>query len=83
MSYDPTVAQPILLVPRVGSGVALWVYKSTDVHTDVDEAGYFTNGAALGLKAGDVMIVLKSSATLGATIHYVSSPTTIEPAILS
>jgi hypothetical protein len=83
MAYDPTVAQPILLVPRVGNGIALWVYKSTDVHTDVDAPGYFANGASLGMKTGDVMIVLKSSATLGATIHYVSSATSIEPAILS
>lgn len=71
------------LIPRMGSGPALWSYTSADVHTDVDAAGYFSDGATFGLKVDDLMIVVKTSATLGATIHTVLNATTINPAILS
>ena len=73
MAYDPTVAQPVNVVPRIGiAGAAIWTYNSTDVHTDVDAAGYFTDGDDLGKQVGDVVIVSKSTATIGTTIHYVS-----------
>lgn len=87
MSYAAT-NPPKLLVPRMGGGNAMWVYSSTDVHTDVDEADYFANGDALGMKVNDVMIVVKTTATIGATIHAVTTVTaggaaTIAPAILA
>lgn len=87
MAYA-TTNPPQLMVPRIGSGIALWAYKHTDVHTDVDAADYFTNGDALGMKVGDVMFVSKSDATKGTTIHYVSTVTaggaaSVEPAILA
>lgn len=87
MAYSTSIP-PRLLVPRIGSGTALWAYTSTDVHTDVDASGYFTNGDALGMKVGDVVLVSKSTATIGTTIHYVSTVTaggaaTVEPAILA
>lgn len=70
------------LVPRIGSGPALWYYSSTDAHTDVDAAGYFTDGATFGLTANDVMIVVDTdSATT--TIHGVASATTINAATLA
>lgn len=72
MAYA-TSNPPKLLVPGMGGGQpSLWVYTSTDIHTDVDASGYFTDGADLGLKVGDVMFVSKSDATIGTTIHYVS-----------
>lgn len=88
MSYS-TSAPPQCVVPRLGSGgAAVWVYTSTDVHTDVDESGYFSNGYDLGMKVGDVVMVSKSSATIGTTVHYVTTVTTngaatIAPAILA
>jgi hypothetical protein len=86
MSYS-TSNPPQLLVPRMGSGLAVWGYVHTDIHTDVDASGYFTNGDALGLKVNDFMFVGKSDATVGATLHLVSTVTaggaaTIAPAIL-
>ncbi|MBP5059133.1 hypothetical protein [Pseudomonas chlororaphis] len=83
-----TTNPPKLLVPRMGTGTAMWAYTSTDVHTDVDATDYFTNGDALGLKVGDVMVVSKSTATIGTTIHYVQTVTaggaaTIAAAILA
>lgn len=87
MAYA-TTNPPKLLVPRMGTGTAMWAYTSTDVHTDVDATDYFTNGDALGLKVGDVMVVSKSTATIGTTIHYVQTVTaggaaTIAAAILA
>lgn len=87
MSYA-TTNPPKLMVPRIGTGTALWAYTSTDVHTDVDATDYFTNGDALGMKVGDVMLVSKSTATVGTTVHYVSVVTaggaaTVAAAILA
>lgn len=72
MSYA-TTNPPVVLVPSLGGHSALWLYKSEDVHTDVDATDYFTNGAALGMKVNDVVIVVKTTATVGATIHVVSA----------
>ena len=88
MAYA-TTNPPKLLVPGMGSGQpSLWVYTSTDVHTDVDASGYFTNGSDLGLRVGDIMFVSKSNATIGTTLHYVQTVTdggaaTIAAAILA
>ncbi len=87
MAYA-TTNPPILIAPRIGSGIALWIYSHTDVHTDVDAADYFSNGDALGMKVNDIILVSKTTATVGATIHTVSAVTaggaaTIAPAILA
>lgn len=87
MSYS-TSNPPKLLVPRIGDGNALWLYASTDVHTDVDATDYFTNGKKLGMKVNDVVIVVKTSATIGATLHVVQEVdsdgnATVSSAILS
>jgi hypothetical protein len=87
MAYA-TTNPPVCLVPRVGSHQAIWSYKSTDVHTDVDAADYFSNGDALGMKVNDVVIVTKTSATIGATLHVVTAVTaggaaTVAAAILA
>jgi hypothetical protein len=67
---------------------SLWYYASEDIHTDVDASGYFTNGDALGMKVNDIVIVTKTTATVGSTIHTVSAVTaggaaTVAPAILA
>jgi hypothetical protein len=64
---------PVCLSARVGSGPALWIYNSADVHTDVDATDYFSNGKRLGMKVGDHVIVGKTTATIGSTLHQVSA----------
>jgi len=64
-----------LLVPSIGDGISLWAYASTDIHTDVDATDYFTNGDALGMKVNDLVMVIKTSATIGATAHVVTAVT--------
>lgn len=62
----------VCMVPRIGAGPAMWVYRSTDAHGDVDATDYFTNGAALGMKVNDIVIVLDTDAP-SATIHMVTT----------
>lgn len=73
MAYA-TTNPPVCLVPRFGSGPALWQYVSADAHGTVEGAGYFTDGEALGLKVNDAVIVVDSN-TPACTIHRVSTVT--------
>ena len=87
MAYAATLP-PNLVAQSVGAAPALWLYTSEDVHTDVDATDYFTNGNALGMRVGDVVIVVKSTATIGATLHVVTVSTaggaaTVSSAILA
>lgn len=87
MAYSTSIP-PVQIASGYGSGPALWIYNSTDVHTDVDAADYFSNGDALGMKVGDMVLVGKTTATIGATLHYVQTVTaggaaTVAAAILA
>lgn len=87
MAYVAT-NPPNLIASSISSGPQLWVYASADVHTDVDATDYFANGHALGMRVNDVVIVVKTTATIGATIHVVTAVTaggaaTVAPAILA
>jgi len=71
------------MVPAIGSGPALWQYRhATDPHTDIDAAGYFSDGATYGLKANDMMFVVDTD-TATCTIHLVLNATTIGAATLA
>lgn len=95
MAYATTNPPNIIGNPGIGGpatgtggGASLWIYTSADVHTDVDAAGYFSNGDALGMKVNDCVIVQKSTATIGATLHTVTAVTaggaaTVSAAILA
>lgn len=77
-----------LMVQGVGDCPSWWNYTSTDIHTDVDATDYFSDGDAKGMKVGDIVIVTKSTATIGATVHVVTAVTTggaatVAPAILA
>ena len=87
MTYAAT-NPPQKLAGNGPAGIQLWAYNSTDVHTDVDADDYFSNGSALGMRVGDIVIVGKTTATIGNTLHYVSVVTaggaaTVTPAILT
>ena len=87
MAYS-TTNPPNIVQPGMGEGAAAWIYVSADVHTDVDATDYFSNGDALGMKVNDIVMVVKNTATVGATIHSVLSVTaggaaSIAPAILA
>ena len=81
MAYAVT-NQPVCIVPRMGTHSAVWMYTDADAHTLVDTAGYFTDGATLGLTANDVMIVV-DTATPTCTMHHVLNATSITAATLA
>ena len=66
MAYA-TTNPPVKVAGTIAKSV--WHYASEDVHTDVDASGYFTNGDALGMKVNDIVFVVKTTATVGATLH--------------
>ena len=87
MAYA-TTNPPNLVAQGIGEAPALWIYAHTDVHTDVDASDYFSNGDALGMRVNDGVIVVKTDATIGATLHVVTAVTaggaaTVAAAILA
>lgn len=76
MAYS-TSNPPALQVQAIAqTNLRIWSYSSTDVATDVDAAGYFTNGDALGLKIGDIMFVVDTDTGPNTvTIHRVITVT--------
>lgn len=69
-----------LLVNTVGGGPRIWLYKTADIHTDVDAADYFTKQGAgtasdtttSGMKVDDVVFVHNTSAP-SLTMHIVTA----------
>ena len=81
-------AQFNLAVAGVGGAPNLWIGYGTDVHTDVDAADFISDGDLKGMEVSDVLIYVKTTATVGATLHSVSAVTaggaaTVTPAILA
>lgn len=81
-------AQLNQIASLIGNGPALWMMYGTDVHTDVDAADFISDGDAKGMKVTDVVLYVKTTATVGVTSHSVSAVTaggaaTLSPAILA
>jgi hypothetical protein len=60
---------------RIGGGGALWVYQSADVHTDVDGTDYFSNGSALGMQVGDVLLAVETDNSYALSMHVITAVT--------
>jgi hypothetical protein len=71
MAYVTSNPPAKMTGPLTGAG-QVWMYRSTDVATDVDATGYFTNGKALGMRVGDVVIVCDTDTSTTMTIHRVT-----------
>jgi len=48
------------VAPLTGAG-NIWQYRSTELGTAVDAAGYFTNAKDLGMRVGDMVLVYEST----------------------
>lgn len=59
--------------PLTGAGQT-WAYQGTDIATDVDAVGFFTNGSALGMKVGDLVEVTNTGTNV-VTLHRVITVT--------
>jgi hypothetical protein len=81
-------AQWNALTPGVGDAPTLWLASGVDVHTDADATDFIADGSAKGMKVNDVVIYVKTTATVGATMHVITAVTaggaaTMSPAILA
>lgn len=56
MSYSVNTP-PALIAQGISGFGRLWYYESADAIATVNTSGYFSNGAALGMKVGDTVIV--------------------------
>jgi|688.fasta_scaffold762124_1 hypothetical protein len=74
MAYATTNPPALVSAPLTGAG-RMWYYSSTDVATDVDASGYFTNGSDLGLAVNDIMLVCDTDTGPVTTIHRVTAVT--------
>lgn len=61
----------------LSDGFGVFVYRSTHTHSDIEAAGFFTDGKRHGLKLGDVLIAahFSSDGSSAATMHVVSAST--------
>jgi hypothetical protein len=71
MAYEPS--KLVCVTPRIGAGPALWIYNGVDAHGTVSGNNFFSNGKKAGMKVGDHVVVGKTGATEGSTIHYVKT----------
>lgn len=75
MAYSAS-APPSLIslgpIARAANRPKMWSYVSTDPAGTVDDSGYFTNGDALGMNVGDIVIVLDSDTSTTMTWHRVT-----------
>lgn len=55
MAYS-TSTPPVLAAQPI-AGARTWTYSSADAIATVNTTGYITNGDALGMKVGDLVIV--------------------------
>ena len=63
MAGYSTSSPPQLVAGGVGGGPRIWVYSSVDAVSAVRVSGYFTNGYALGMRKGDIVLVLDNDAS--------------------
>lgn len=80
MAYS-TSAPPVLVScgPLTGSG-QVWYHSSADATAAFDASGFITNGGALGMRVGDIVIHRDTTSTTTATTsHQVVTVSTTYP----
>lgn len=63
---------PSLIAEMIGGAGSVWLYRSADDDATVNGANYFTNGVALGMKVGDIVLVIDTTTPKG-SFHFVAS----------
>ncbi len=77
MAYE-TSNPPFLASQAIAGKGRVWVYEDEDSAATVRVSGYFTNGYALGMRAGDRLILQNAA---GAASHFIvnaASSTTVD-----
>ena len=65
---------PRQIVQGLSGTPSLWVYVDGDDDATVNGAGYFSNGADLGMKLGDFLLHFDTTTPRG-SVHFVTSVT--------
>jgi hypothetical protein len=74
MAYS--TSNPPRLVSQPIAGLRMWQYTSDDAVTAVRVSGYFTDGWNLGMRAGDLVVVLDNDASpITGSLCWVTSAT--------
>ena len=73
MAYSTST--PPALIAQTLTGKNVWLYSSADDDATVNGASYFSDGIALGMGVGDIVLVV-DTATPKASFCFVTSVTT-------
>lgn len=63
MAYS-TSNPPGLIAQNVGGTRSLWMYVSADAEATFDDSGYITDAGNLGMKTGDIVLVVDTGNNL-------------------
>ena len=72
MTY--AVTNPPAKIAQTLTGKSVWLYVSADDDATVNGGSYFSNGVALGMQVGDIVLV-SDTATPKVSLHGVASVT--------
>lgn len=74
MAYNTAVAVPNLVSQGVGGVGKVFHYESADAQSDVDAAGYFTDGYNRGMRVYDHVVVVDNDASpVASSLHMVNA----------
>lgn len=62
-------------------GLRIWAYSSTDASATVRVTGYITNGGALGMVVGDIVMMRDTTNNILSTLRVVSVSSTYPGAV--
>jgi hypothetical protein len=71
MAYSTSSPPTLMSGPLTGAG-KVWMYRSTDSTSAVDDSGYFTNGYDLGMRVGDLVYVFDTDTSDTMSLHRVT-----------
>lgn len=72
MAYS--TSNPPAKIAQALTGGSVWLYKSADVDSDTNAADYYSNGDALGMTVGDLVLVIDTTTPKG-SFHFVNAVT--------
>ena len=67
-----STSNPPALIGQTLTGKKLWLYSSADADSTVNGASYFSDGIALGMGVGDIVLVVDTATPL-ASFCFVTS----------
>ena len=70
MAYSTSNPPALVSAPMAGAG-RIWSYLSTDPAGTVVDTDYFSNGVALGMQVGDIVISVDNDTSTTTTFHRV------------